>query len=147
MASFQLSDTLFVVALPVGSVRIRVCLWLVGWLRLSRYGEERYETKDFQTRVRQRFADLQALDTETPWHVVNAAQTMDQVEADIWEIVQQVLQTVADEQRPIGKLWTSTTANTSTTAAATTTTTTTTTTNAVKPTTTQAEESRWEHFR
>ena len=63
---------------------------------------------DFQTRVRARFAELQRLDSKeaTPWHVVNAAQTMDEVEGDVWKIVHSVLEAAVDkEQRPLGKLW------------------------------------------
>lgn len=75
----------------------------------NRYGEERYEKKEFQARVRQRFAELQQLNdaattaTPTPWHVINAAQTMDEVERDIWAIVEPVMAHVAHQ--PVGKLW------------------------------------------
>ena len=76
------------------------------------YGEERYENKDFQARVRERFAEIRAMDdddnsqTTPPWYVIHAAQTMDEVEDDIWKVVQPILHAVATEHRPIGKLWT-----------------------------------------
>jgi hypothetical protein len=55
-----------------------------------------------QIRVRQRFADLQKADealvggssssssNQVPWHIVNAAQSMEAVEQDIWSIMSQV---------------------------------------------------------
>ena len=71
------------------------------------YGQERYENADFQARVRQRFAELQNLEQQSkaavPWHVVNAAQSIQEVENDIWSIVQPLLPVVA--QQPVGKLW------------------------------------------
>jgi dTMP kinase len=86
------------------------------------YGQERYETQDFQTAVRQQFTKLQnylpehtkerssstssaAAAASVPWHVVNAAQSMEQVEQDIWSIVEPMLPAVA--QQPIGQLWVS----------------------------------------
>ena len=72
-------------------------------LKLS-YGDERYEKADFQTRVRQRFAELQASESSTiPWHVVHAGQSMEKVEADIWKICEKVMETAAT--KPVGKLW------------------------------------------
>jgi dTMP kinase len=74
--------------------------------RRDGYGEERYENKDMQIRVRQRFADLQAVDEKTggvPWKVVNAEQSVEQVQADIWKIVQDTVEAAAGES--IRKLW------------------------------------------
>jgi thymidylate kinase len=61
-----------------------------------------------QLRVRQRFRELQALDEgRIPWKIVNAAQSMDQVEEEIFQIVQDVLETVrkeGTEGKPLQKL-------------------------------------------
>ena len=59
-----------------------------------RYGGERYETRELQTRVRQKFAELQAKDEQdgrVPWYIVNAAQSIEDVESDIQRIIQQTL--------------------------------------------------------
>lgn len=69
------------------------------------YGEERYEKRDMQIRVKQRFSELREMDTQVPWHVVNAAQTVEQVQADILTIVQATLQQVQDG-KPLRKMWT-----------------------------------------
>jgi hypothetical protein len=55
-----------------------------------------------QQRVRQRFQELSQLDDGVQWKFVNAAQTMDQVEEDIWSIAQQTLEQVQPEVR---QLW------------------------------------------
>eukprot|EP00977_Amphora_coffeiformis_P000478 scaffold117_cov148-Amphora_coffeaeformis.AAC.3 len=70
------------------------------------YGQERYETQDFQTRVRHQFDVLQQLESDNggvPWHVVPAGQSMDDVERDIWQIVQAFL--AAPKAAEVGKLW------------------------------------------
>ncbi|GAX21444.1 dTMP kinase [Fistulifera solaris] len=66
------------------------------------YGQERYEKREMQQRVRQRFQELSQLDDGVQWKFVNAAQTMDQVEDDIWSIAQQTLEQVQPEVR---QLW------------------------------------------
>lgn len=55
-----------------------------------------------QQRVRERFQELSQLDDGVPWKFVNAAQTMDQVEADIWNIAQETMEQVQPEIR---QLW------------------------------------------
>lgn len=75
-----------------------LCLYIL----YNRYGDERYETRDVQQRVRERFHELSVLDDGVPWKFVNAAQTMDQVENEIWNIAQEISATVAPEAR---KLW------------------------------------------
>lgn len=50
-------------------------------------------------RVRQRFAELQGMDEKektVPWHVVNAAQSIEEVQADINKIVDETLKRVAE---------------------------------------------------
>jgi dTMP kinase len=74
---------------------------------LRRYGGERYEKRDMQIRVRQRFADLQKMDEaagNVPWHIVNAAQTVEEVTADIWTIVENVLEQV-QKGKVVNKMW------------------------------------------
>lgn len=59
-----------------------------------------------QSRVRQRFGALQAMDDadgRVPWKIINAAQTIEQVEADIWEIVRDTVKTCPAE--PVQKMW------------------------------------------
>jgi dTMP kinase len=83
------------------------------------YGGERYEKRDMQVRVRQRFSDLQKMDEaafvaavsdedqaeqRVPWHVVDAAQSVAQVESDIWAIVQETMEKV-QAGKPVYKMW------------------------------------------
>ena len=61
-----------------------------------------------QTRVRQRFSQLQAQDDregKVPWYVVNAAQTIDEVQAEINAIVERTVKQVETEQKPLELLW------------------------------------------
>lgn len=70
-----------------------------------RYGEERYEKRDMQIRVKQRFSELREMDARVPWHVVNAAQTVEKVQADILAIVEDTVEQVYND-KPLPKLWT-----------------------------------------
>lgn len=78
------------------------------------YGNERYEKREMQIRVRQRFSQLQAHDErdgKVPWHIVNAAQTVEQVQQDINKIVEETIKRVQEgEGKPLELLW-QTTAN------------------------------------
>jgi hypothetical protein len=77
------------------------------------YGGERYEKRDMQTRVRQQFSKLQAQDERqglVPWHIVNAAQTIDDVQTEINAIVEQTIARVQQQQesveeQPLQVLW------------------------------------------
>ena len=63
------------------------------------YGGERYEKRDLQLRVRQRFAELQSTDQESKkvdWHLVDASKTIDEVQSDINEIVMATMERVKD---------------------------------------------------
>jgi len=82
-----------------------VCFFHCISLSTLSYGEERYEKRDMQIRVNQRFAELREMDDRVPWHVVNAAQTIEQVQADILAIVEETVQQVYDG-KPLPKLWT-----------------------------------------
>lgn len=63
------------------------------------YGGERYEKRDLQIRVRKRFAELQAMDEvegRIPWNVIDASQSIDQVQKDINKVVEETLHRVND---------------------------------------------------
>lgn len=70
-----------------------------------RYGGERYEKRDMQLRVRQQFDALQKLDSgRVPWHIVDAAQSVEQVHKELLRIVQETTEKV-NNGRPLGKMW------------------------------------------
>ena len=71
------------------------------------YGGERYEKRDMQARVRQQFSELQAMDEavgRVPWTVIDAAQTIEQVEADIQKVVEATLKGIANGKK-LSKMW------------------------------------------
>ena len=75
-------------------------------LQRGNFGEERYEKIDFQKKVREQFMLLKSEDQASaavPWHVVNAAQSIDEVHTEIKNIVDNVLASLDD--KPVGKLW------------------------------------------
>lgn len=93
-------------------------LVILCYSTLNSYGGERYETRDLQARVRQRFAQLQAKDEkegQVPWHVVNAARSMEDVEQEIQQIVARTIDMVQnsnatssdgdDTGKPLQLLW------------------------------------------
>lgn len=70
------------------------------------FGEERYEKIDFQKKVREQFMLLKTEDQASAavnWHVVNAAQSIEDVHSEIVGIVDGVLAQLGD--KPVGKLW------------------------------------------
>jgi dTMP kinase len=71
-----------------------------------RFGEERYEKRDLQVRVRQRFEELREADEgRIPWHMIDASQSMEAVTENIADVVQLVLEEVA-RGKQLQKLWT-----------------------------------------
>lgn len=57
-----------------------------------------------QRRVRERFAELQRLDAGVVfWKTIDAAQSVEQVEDDIWKVVDETIRSVSDQQ--IKTLW------------------------------------------
>eukprot|EP00751_Fragilariopsis_kerguelensis_P006292 CAMPEP_0170785304 /NCGR_PEP_ID=MMETSP0733-20121128/16817_1 /TAXON_ID=186038 /ORGANISM="Fragilariopsis kerguelensis, Strain L26-C5" /LENGTH=239 /DNA_ID=CAMNT_0011130713 /DNA_START=136 /DNA_END=855 /DNA_ORIENTATION=- len=71
-------------------------------------GGERYEKKEMQQRVRKRFSQLQEMDEsdgQIPWYVVNAAQTIEDVQKEINNIVEKTVERVNREEVPVGLLW------------------------------------------
>mmetsp|Transcript_21833 Transcript_21833/g.51512 ORF Transcript_21833/g.51512 Transcript_21833/m.51512 type:complete len:141 (+) Transcript_21833:1-423(+) len=78
----------------------------------TRYGGERYEKRDMQIRVREKFRQLQAVDEEqgnVPWYVVNAAQSIEDVQKEINAIVDKTVHDVQTTNKPLGQLWKKTT--------------------------------------
>ena len=72
------------------------------------YGGERYEKRDLQIRVRQRFAELQSIDEtqgRVPWHVVDASQSIEEVTANLVSIVTDTLAQVQGESAPLRRMW------------------------------------------
>ncbi len=60
-----------------------------------------------QIRVRQRFAELQAMDEiseKVDWHVVDASQTIEEVQNDINQIVEETMKKVEDG-KPLFKMF------------------------------------------
>jgi len=63
------------------------------------YGDERYEKRDLQIRVRQRFKELRAIDENEKrvlWYDVDASQTVEEVQKDINNIVGKTMKRVAE---------------------------------------------------
>ena len=61
-----------------------------------------------QLRVRQRFEELQVMDEkdgEIPWHIINAAQSIEDVQKEINEIVENTVEKVRSDENPVGLLW------------------------------------------
>jgi hypothetical protein len=86
---------------------------IVDFLVRFRFGEERYEKRDMQIRVRERFSQLQSMDDDDDtgkglpkWYIVNAAQSIENVQKDINAIVEKTIDKVNTDERPLGMLWT-----------------------------------------
>jgi len=80
------------------------------WVLMYRYGGERYEKREMQTRVRQRFSELQRQDEQpqsqglgksyqVPWHIVNAARSIEEVQEEINQIVLSALDRIANSEQ------------------------------------------------
>lgn len=70
------------------------------------YGGERYEKREMQIRVRERFSELQLQDEQSgqvAWHVVNAARSIEEVQEEINAIVEKTIQTIEGDSLP--RLW------------------------------------------
>lgn len=66
------------------------------------YGEERYERREVQTRVRQIFTKIGQEMGNDRWVVIDAGQDADQVTDDIWDSVMPVLGSI---HNPVTRLW------------------------------------------
>jgi hypothetical protein len=61
-----------------------------------------------QQRVRERFSQLQAMDQrdgQVPWYMVDAAQSIEDVQNDINDIVEKTVHKIQSEKTPLGLLW------------------------------------------
>lgn len=59
-------------------------------------------------RVRQRFSELQGMDQRDdriPWYIVNAAQSIEDVQKEINTIVENTIEKVQSEEKPLELLW------------------------------------------
>ena len=59
-------------------------------------------------RVRQRFAELQSIDEKQgriPWHVVDASQSVEEVQARIAGIVSNIIERVQTDTAQLGRMW------------------------------------------
>ena len=71
------------------------------------FGGERYEKRELQKRVRQRFAELQEDDeiqNRTSWHIVDASQSIEEVQKNINEIVENTINKV-NGGAELKKMW------------------------------------------
>jgi dTMP kinase len=71
------------------------------------FGEERYERIDFQKKVREQFMQLKTEDETSgavDWHVVDARQSIEDIQRQIAAIVDGVVASVG--AKPVKRLWT-----------------------------------------
>mmetsp|Transcript_25417 Transcript_25417/g.59079 ORF Transcript_25417/g.59079 Transcript_25417/m.59079 type:complete len:243 (-) Transcript_25417:839-1567(-) len=71
------------------------------------FGAERYEKRDMQQRVRQRFDTLRIQDMKgqrVPWYVINAAQPVDKVHTEVLSVVDKTIERV-QQGAPLLQLW------------------------------------------
>ncbi|KAF4611258.1 hypothetical protein D9613_006594 [Agrocybe pediades] len=67
------------------------------------YGEERYEKEEMQLRVRDSFHRI-GREMGTTWVTIDAGRERDQVEQDVWKLVEPLVKEGVDG--PVTKLWT-----------------------------------------
>lgn len=78
----------------------------------GQYGEERYEKLDFQREIQKKFLELQEEDRSAAaegggeWMVVDATQSIEDIQAQVQARVAEVVSNVRD--KPIGSLWSKT---------------------------------------
>ena len=65
------------------------------------FGEERYEKKELQDRVRQLFAAIRSSPDGDDFVTIDAGRSIDEVEASILEAFERVCKRVDDEQSPL----------------------------------------------
>lgn len=65
------------------------------------FGQERYEKRELQIKVREEFMKLK----EDGWKMIDASQTKDQVEQAIWNTVQEVRKSFDHSQELQFNLW------------------------------------------
>jgi hypothetical protein len=99
---------------PLHYTQANRCSIFIHPFVVARFGNERYEKREMQLRVRERFRQLEAMDQlessrngaqAIPWYIVNAAQSIHDVQKDINEIVERTIDSVHKEEKPLGLLW------------------------------------------
>jgi len=96
------------VGLPAPDVVIFLDLEMEEAEKRGGYGGERYEKRDLQIRVRKRFAELQSIDEKrgrVPWHVVDAKQSIEDVEKELASIVKDTVERVERDGAPVSRMW------------------------------------------
>ncbi|GAM83934.1 hypothetical protein ANO11243_019240 [Dothideomycetidae sp. 11243] len=68
------------------------------------WGEERYEKKELQDRVRELFGQMKASPDGEDFVTIDAGRTIDQVQVSIWEAVQDVCKRVDAENGPLRRV-------------------------------------------
>jgi hypothetical protein len=58
-----------------------------------------------QRRVRAKFAQLQQQDDQVTWHTIDASQSMESVEQDMWNVIEATRRAVQSSKKPLAKLW------------------------------------------
>jgi hypothetical protein len=59
-----------------------------------------------QIRVRERFRALQKLDEDRiPWEMVDASQSIEDVEEDIWKIASETFKRIEEDGKPLARMW------------------------------------------
>ena len=93
------------IGLPAPDVVLFLDMTIEQAKERGQFGEERYEKEEFQRTVRQRFQQLmEAEGNNVPWVIVDAARTMDEVEADVQTHANTALEKVGNGT-PLGTLW------------------------------------------
>ena len=85
-----------------------ITFFFTHFLSFDSYGGERYEKRELQIRVRQRFAELQSIDEEqgrVPWHVVDASQSIEEVRKKLSKIVSDTIERVDRNSAPLHRMW------------------------------------------
>ncbi|KAM5325847.1 thymidylate kinase isoform 1-T1 [Glossophaga mutica] len=88
--------------LPKPDLVMFLHLQLEEAVKRAEFGGERYENRDFQERVLQRFHQL-IRDGTLNWKVVNASGSVEDVHKEICMLSEEAIQAAA--QKPLGQLW------------------------------------------
>ena len=89
--------------LPAPDVILFLDLTIEQAMQRGQFGDERYEKEDFQRIVRSKF-DLLMQDSTVDWKVIDAARTIEQVEADVQMHAVQAIE-AASSGRELKFLW------------------------------------------
>lgn len=91
--------------LPAPDVILFLDMSIEDAKKRGQFGEERYETEKFQRDVRQKFKEIMGSeDGNVPWHVVDAARTIEEVEADVQRLALETVSKIGEDE-PIKQLW------------------------------------------